>query len=69
MAEVTLSLAVSPELDKKLGEMARASRLTKNDLLLKAIALFDVATEAAQEQKHLGLFDRDRNLVTEIVGL
>jgi predicted transcriptional regulator len=66
---IRLSLLVSPELNSRLEQLAASGHTTKSDVLRKAIALFDVVSEAKSENKRLGILDRDKKLVTEIVGL
>ena len=66
---VRLSLTVSQELNEHLEELATRSQSTKSAILRKAIALFDVATEAKEQKQRLGLFDQNRQMVTEIVGI
>jgi predicted transcriptional regulator len=69
MENVRLSLSVSPELNEKLEQMATSSHTTKSEILRKAIALFDVVTEAKSEKKRFGILDQDKRLLTEIVGI
>jgi predicted transcriptional regulator len=52
-----------------LEELATRSLSTKSAILRKAIALFDLATEAKEQNQRLGLFDQNRQMVTEIVGI
>jgi hypothetical protein len=66
---VRLSLVVSPALNSKLEQLARAGYTTKSEVLRKAIALFDVVSEAKAEDKRFGILDRDKQLLTEIVGI
>jgi predicted transcriptional regulator len=66
---VRLSLAVSPELNDRLEQLAEASHTTKSEILRKAIALFDVVAEAKTEKKRFGILDQNKQLVTEIVGI
>jgi predicted transcriptional regulator len=67
--KVRLTLTVSPELNETLEELAARSHSTKSDVLRRAITLLEVAAEAKARDEKLGLFDKDRKLVTEIVGL
>ena len=67
--EVRLSLVVSGELNARLEEIADGSHTTKSDILRKALALYDVVADAKQNKNRLGIFDKDKNLLTEIVGI
>ncbi len=66
---VRLSLTVSPELNERLEQLAAKSHSSKSEILRKALALFDVATEAKEMHQRLGVFDQNRQIVTEIVGI
>jgi predicted transcriptional regulator len=66
---IRLSLAVSPELNDRLEQLATSSHTSKTEILRKAIALFDVVAEAKSEKKRFGILDQNKNLVTEIVGI
>lgn len=68
-ADIRLSLIVSPELNETLEELAARSHSTKSDVLRKAIALFEAASNAKKEGQRVGILDKDRNVVTEIVGI
>ena len=66
---VRLSLAISPELNERLEEIAASSHSTKSEVLRKALALFDIVAEAKSEKRRFGILDQDKQLVTEIVGI
>lgn len=66
---VRLSLTLSPELNARLEQLATSSHATKTEILRKAIALYDVVAEAKAENKRLGILDKDKNVLTEIVGI
>jgi predicted transcriptional regulator len=67
--KVRLNLDVSQELDLLLSELATKINGTKSDVLRKAIVLMEVAVRAKDHGQKLGLIDKDRRVVTEIVGL
>jgi predicted transcriptional regulator len=68
--KVRMTLDLSPELDKSLGEIAESQRISKSDVLRRALALVLVAKEAKSEGRALGIIDRKKNtVVREIVGL
>ncbi len=66
---IRLSLAVSPELNDRLEQLATAGHTSKSEVLRKAIALFDVVAEAKSEKKRFGILDQNKQLLTEIVGI
>jgi predicted transcriptional regulator len=69
MNNVRLSLAVSDELNERLEQLASSNHASKSEILRKAIALFDVVAEAKLDKKRFGIFDQNKVLVTEIVGI
>jgi predicted transcriptional regulator len=66
---VRLSLTLSPELNDRLEQLATSSHTTKTEILRKAIALYDVVAEAKTEKKRFGILDKNKNVLTEIVGI
>jgi predicted transcriptional regulator len=66
---IRLSLAVSPELNDRLEQLASSGHMSKSEVLRKAIALFDVVAEAKSEKKRFGILDQNKQLLTEIVGI
>ncbi len=66
---VRLSLTVSPELNRRLEQLAASGQTTKSEILRKAIALFDVVQQAQSDHKRIGILDQDSRLLTEIVGI
>ena len=67
--KVRLSLDVSPELNRTLDELATKIHGTKSDVLRKAIVLMELAVQAKDREQKLGIIDKNRHVVTEIVGL
>ena len=67
--EIRLSLVVSTEMNKRLEEMAETGHTSKSDVLRKALALYDVVAEAKSQKNRFGILDKDRKLLTEIVGI
>lgn len=66
---VSVSLALSPALDQRLTELAASTSHSKEDILKRAIALFDVAHSARNNSQRIGIIGADQKLVSEIVGL
>ena len=66
---VHLSHTISSELNDRLEHLAAQAHSTKSEILRKAIALFDVVSEAAVEKMRFGILDENKQLVTEIVGI
>ncbi len=67
--KVRLNLDVSPELNQTLDELATKIHGTKSDVLRKAIVLMELAVQAKDKEQKLGIIDKDRHVITEIVGL
>lgn len=67
--KVKLSLIVSPQLNETLENMAQESGTTKSDVLRKALALLELASEARRDGKRIGILTNERQVLTEIVGV
>lgn len=68
-ATVRLSLDMSPEANDLLERLALDNGTTKSQILRRAVALYHAAYEAKVSGKSVGVLDKDRNIVTEFVGL
>ena len=66
---IKLNLDISPELYQTLNNLAQTMDEDSAIILLKAIALMEVAVEAKQQGTHLWITDDKQHLETEIVGL
>lgn len=67
--KVRLSLDLSQELNETLDRLAAEGGTTKSELLRKAIALVEVATQAKQKHQKLAIVDEHQQVVSQIVGL
>ena len=65
---VQMTLSMSPALEAKLARLAVASGSAEADVLLKAIALYEVALQAELQGYSLTVFD-GKNIVKEITGV
>jgi hypothetical protein len=66
---IRLNLVISPELNDLLQHLADTSHSTKAQLLRKAIALFDIAVDAKDKNKRLGIFNAENQIECEIIGI
>ncbi|TPW17070.1 MAG: hypothetical protein FD130_806 [Halothiobacillaceae bacterium] len=66
---VRISLDVSAKVNEQLEALANEEGTSKSDILRKAIALVTVAVEAKHNGQKLGILDKDRHVLSEIVGL
>jgi predicted transcriptional regulator len=66
---VRLSLDVSVELNKLINQLAKETNSTKSDVLRRAVTLLNVAVEAKQQGKKIGIAEKDQPLTTEIIWL
>lgn len=64
-----VSLALSPALDKRLNEIAVSTSHSKEEILKRAIVLFEVALSARENSQRIGIIGADQQLISEIVGL
>ncbi|MBD2451327.1 DNA-binding protein [Nostoc sp. FACHB-152] len=65
---IQIQLDLSPELYATINNLAQQINGDNAEVLLKAIALLELAIEAKQQDKHLWIVDNQQNLETEIVG-
>jgi hypothetical protein len=68
-SNVRLSLDVSVELNDTLDEMAEKMHSSKSEILRKSIALMEVAVEEKARGNHLGVVNKQQQIIKEIVGL
>ncbi|MEA5502795.1 DNA-binding protein [Halotia wernerae UHCC 0503] len=66
---IQINLDLSLEFYETLNNLAQKINGDNTEVLLKAIALMEVAVEAKQQGKHLWIADDHQNLETEIVGI
>lgn len=69
LAAVRVSLDMSPEANDLLESLASHHRTTKSQILRRAVALYHVASEANASGNRLAVVDKDKRVVSEIVGL
>jgi predicted DNA-binding protein len=67
--KVRLSLVVTADLNETLTNLAERTGETKSDVLRKAIALMEMAVDARQRGRKVGIVDKDQTVMTEIVGI
>lgn len=67
--DARLSVSLSPELNDRLEEIMREQRCTKQEVFRRAFVLYSVVAEAKQNKQRFGILDKDKNLLTEIVGI
>ncbi|MEH1849776.1 MAG: DNA-binding protein [Nostoc sp.] len=66
---IKINLDLSPEVYETLNNLAQQINGDNAEVLLKAIALLEIAVEAKQKGKHIWIADDDQNLETEITGI
>ena len=66
---VKLSLELSEEVNAKLEQMADKAHTSKSEILRRSLGLYDIAAEAKGDGNKLGILTKDREVVTEIVGI
>jgi predicted transcriptional regulator len=72
MAKARMTMELPEGLNNRLEKIARDNGVSKTDIVKKALALFDVAHEAAQDGKRIGVFRKDKDgdsIEREIVGI
>ncbi len=66
---IKINLDLSPELYETISNLAQQINGDNAEVLLKAIALLEVAVEAKQKGKHIWIVDDNQNLETEVIGI
>lgn len=68
-SRVRLSLDVSSKVNDQLEALADEENTSKSDIMRKAIALVMVSVAAKHKGQKLGILDKNRQVLYEIVGL
>lgn len=66
---VQMTLSMSPALEAKLARLAVASSSSEADVLLKAIALYEVALQAKLKGQELAFLNNEKRVLSEIDGI
>jgi predicted transcriptional regulator len=66
---IRLNIAVSPQLNDRLEQLAESNHSSKTEILRRALALYDVVVQAKADDQRVGILDKNRKLLTEIVGI
>ncbi|MGH9799929.1 MAG: hypothetical protein ACRD82_06145 [Blastocatellia bacterium] len=63
------NLGMTPAASELLEQLAAKTHSTKDEVLVKAIVLFDLAVDANLQEKKVGITEKDNSLFKEIVGI
>ena len=66
---VRLNLVVTKQLNELIEKLADENGTSKSDILRKALALYEVASEAKEHGNKMGVLSKDRAVLTELVGV
>ncbi|MFN6517180.1 MAG: hypothetical protein RMY29_022100 [Nostoc sp. CreGUA01] len=66
---IQINLDLSPEIYETISNLAQQINGDNAEVLLKAMALLEVAVEAKQKGKHVWIVDENQNLETEITDI
>ncbi len=67
-ARIVRNLAMTPEADELLADLARRMGLSEGNVLRLALGMFKTAVDAKEQGKHLGVTNTPDVLDTELVG-
>jgi hypothetical protein len=67
-ARIVRNLAMTPEADEFLAELAQRTCLSEGDVLRLALGMFKTAIDAKQQGKHVGVAGTPDVLDIELVG-
>lgn len=66
---VSMTLEVSQALNEKISNLAQVNGTSPDTVLLKALALYDVASDAKRKNQHISILDAEQRVVAEVVGV
>jgi predicted transcriptional regulator len=66
---VSMTLEVSPALNQKLHQLAELNGATMSTVLLKALTLYDIASQAKIDNQRIGIVDANQQLLAEVIGI
>ena len=64
---IRYTLEISPEFEEKLTVLAAKIRGDKSDVLLRSVALLEIALRAKQEDLKVGIAEKETPMRTEII--
>ena len=67
-ARIVRNLAMTPEADEFLADLAQRTGLSEGDVLRLALGMFKTALDAKQQGKHVGVASTPDVLDIELVG-
>jgi hypothetical protein len=67
-ARIVRNLAMTPEADEFLADLAQRTGFTEGDVLRRALGMFKTAVDAKEQGKHVGVAATPEVLDTEFVG-
>ena len=67
-ARIVRNLAMTPEADEFLADLAQRTGLSEGDVLRLALGMFKTAVDAKQQGKHVGVAGTPDVLDIELVG-
>jgi hypothetical protein len=67
-ARIVRNLAMTPEADEFLADLAQRTGLSEGDVLRLALGMFKTAIDAKQQGKHVGVAGTSDVLDMELVG-
>jgi hypothetical protein len=67
-ARIVRNLAMTPEADEFLADLAHRTGLSEGDVLRLALGMFKTAVDAKQQGKHVGVTSTPDVLDIELVG-
>jgi predicted transcriptional regulator len=64
-----MTLEVSPVLNEKLQKLAELNGTTMDTVLLKALTLYGIASQAKIDNQRIGIVDANQQLLAEVIGI
>jgi predicted transcriptional regulator len=66
---IRLTVEISPELYQILEDLSEKAHTSKSEIFRKGLSLMELAINAKMQGQKLGITDKDRNVLVEIVGI
>ena len=67
--KIRLTVDINSRLNDILTKLSNETGTSKSEIFRRAVALFDVAHEARNEGKHIGIADDQNKLDREFIGI
>ncbi len=68
-AMLSFSVEMSPSLYDLIEQMSEDANSSKGDTFKKALVLLNIIIQEEKKGNHIGILDKDKKIIEEIVGI